>query len=123
MTPEQEKKLEKDATDMAIEAVTGWYGDTASLASAIEHLVWSYLEDHKLRWLPIHTAPQDEKTGLIKPAFFGFWVEPSEEAARNGQKRYWSQGFGREVYTSHFSGLIRGSPTHYLEIPQPPEEK
>lgn len=81
------------------------------------------LTDHDMQWQPIETAPRDGTK------FLAYGVELGTRFL--GNARWYSYGLGvvRGSYIAHsffcYDGICAGAftPSHWMPMPQPPEEK
>lgn len=60
-------------------------------------------------WQPIETAPRDRD--IMLAAF----IEPSDEARRNGSREFWHYAIGRWMYGITWTGILGGKPSHWME--------
>lgn len=63
-------------------------------------------------WLPISDAPKDETPVLL---WWAYWTPFAPQRAVTG---YFEQGAWQPEQNLDFD---KGGPTHYMELPQPPE--
>lgn len=71
-------------------------------------------------WHPIAQYNFSDSPIVLLAAF----IEPSDYACTNGQKPFWDYGFGRcwSQDGLKFTGILGGSPSHFMLI-EPPEAK
>lgn len=88
--------------------------EAQALTHAIEHM-------KRWQWQPIETYDY-ETFPLVMLAGF---ITPSEYAQSNGSKPFWEISIGRcwHVNTRKFTGFLGQQPTHWMQLPEPPQER